>query len=131
VYLITYSAMNIQRMGLKMEFICGNMKTLQNNEAIMGSFNQMTNMLGYAHNPNFEVMSNNLQNFEKTMDDMLINGKMMEELMNSNNGMVDSTAEDMLQVLKGELAMDTANQVNEAALIKQQEMAFQEDLKKL
>lgn len=99
-------------MGLKMEFICGNMKTLQNNEAIMGSFNQMTNMLGYANNPNFEVMSNNLQNFEKTMDDMLINGKMMEELMNSNNGMVDSTADDMLNVLKGELAMDTANQVN-------------------
>ena len=45
--------MNIQRMGLKMEFICGNMKTLQNNEAIMGSFNKMTNMLGYANNPNF------------------------------------------------------------------------------
>ena len=112
--------MNIQRMGLKMEFICGNMKTLQNNEAIMGSFNKMTNMLGYANNPNFEVMSNNLQNFEKTMDDMLINGKMMEEMMNSSNGMPDSTAEDMLQVLKGELAMETANQVNEAALIKQQ-----------
>lgn len=123
--------MNIQRMGLKMEFICGNMKTLQNNEAIMGSFNKMTNMLGYANNPNFEVMSGNLQNFEKTMDDMLINGKMMEELMNSNNGVVDSTADDMLNVLKGELAMDTANQVNEAALIKQQEMQFQEDLKKL
>ena len=32
--------------------------------------------------------------------------------MNSNNGMVDSTADDMLNVLKGELAMDTANQVN-------------------
>ena len=65
-------------------------------------------------------MSGNLQNFEKTMDDMLINGKMMEELMNSSNGVADNTAEDMLQVLKGELAMDTANQVNEAALIKQQ-----------
>ena len=97
----------------------------------MGSFNQMTNMISQANNPNFEVMSGNLQNFEKTMDDMLINGKMMEELMNSNNGMVDNTAEDMLNVLKGELAMDTANQVNEAALIKQQEMTFQEDLKKL
>ena len=46
-------------------------------------------------------MSGNLQNFEKTMDDMLINGKMMEELMNSTNGVADNTAEDMLQVLKG------------------------------
>lgn len=124
--------MNIQRMGLKMEFIAGNMKTMQNNEAIMGSFNKMTNMLQYSNtNPNFESMSNNLQNFEKTMDEMLINGKMMEELMNSTNGVADSTAEDMLGVLKGELAMETANQVNEAALIKQQEMEFQEDLKKL
>lgn len=56
--------MNIQRMGLKMEFIAGNMKTMQNNEAIMGSFNKMTQMLNYGNNnPNFEVMSNNLQNF--------------------------------------------------------------------
>lgn len=56
--------MNIQRMGLKMEFICGNMKTMQNNEAIMGSFNKMTQMLSYSNtNPNFETMSNNLQNF--------------------------------------------------------------------
>jgi hypothetical protein len=43
---------------------------------------------------------------------MLINGKMMEELMSNQNGVVDSTAEDMLGVLKGELAMETANQVN-------------------
>ena len=57
-------SMNIQRMGLKMEFISGNMKTMQNNEAIMGSFNKMTQMLSYSNNnPNFESMSNNLQNF--------------------------------------------------------------------
>ncbi len=124
--------MNIQRMGLKMEFICSNMKTMQNNQAIMGSFEKMTTMLSYGNNsPNFEVMSNNLQNFEKTMDEMLINGKMMEELMNNQNGIADSTADDMLAVLKGELAMETSNQVNEAALIKQKEMEFQEDLKKL
>lgn len=123
--------MSIQRMGLKMEFIAGNMKTMQNNQAIMGSFDKMTQMLGYSNNPNFELMSNNLQNFEKTMDEMLINGKMMEELMSNQNGIVDSTADDMLNVLKGELAMETSNQVNEAALIKQKEMEFQEDLKKL
>jgi hypothetical protein len=39
--------------------------------------------------------------------------------MSNQNGMVDSTADDMLNVLKGELAMETSNQVNEAALIKQ------------
>jgi hypothetical protein len=104
---------------------------MQNNQAIMGSFDKMAAMLNYSNSPNFEVMSTNLQNFEKTMDEMMINGKMMEELMSSQNGIVDSTAEDMLHVLKGELAMETSNQVNEAALIKQKEMEFQEDLKKL
>jgi charged multivesicular body protein 1 len=104
--------MSIQRMGLKMEFIASNMKSMQNNQAIMGSFDKMTQMLNYSNNPNFEMMSNNLQNFDKTMDEMLINGKMMDELMNNQNGIVDSTADDMLQVLKGELAMETSNQVN-------------------
>lgn len=46
-----------------MEFICGNMKTMQNNQAIMGSFEKMTAMLGYSNSPNFEMMSTNLQNF--------------------------------------------------------------------
>ena len=40
-------------MGLKMEFIVGNMKTLHNNQAIMGSFDKMTQMLSYSNNPNF------------------------------------------------------------------------------
>jgi hypothetical protein len=45
------------------------------------------------------------------MDDILINGKMMEELMSQNTN-TDTTADNMLEVLKGELAMETANQVN-------------------
>lgn len=64
------------------------------------------------------------------MDDILINGKMMEELMAQNTN-TDTTAENMMEVLKGQLAMDAASQVNEAALIQQKEMEFQENLKKL
>ena len=37
---------------------------------------------------------------------MLINGKMMEELMSQNN-QTDTTADNMLGVLKEELAMET------------------------
>ena len=51
--------------------------------------------------------------------------------MMAQNTTTDQTADNMLDVLKGELAMETANQVNEAALIQQKEMQFQEDLKKL
>lgn len=45
--------MNIQRMGLKMEYIAGNMKSMQNNEQIMGSFQKMANIVGQTTNPNF------------------------------------------------------------------------------
>ena len=121
--------MNIQRMAMKMEFIGANMKSMDSNEKVMGSFQQMAQIAG-MNNPNFEVMSNNMANFEKCMDDILINGKMMEEMM-SQNTTTDQTADNMLDVLKGELAMETANQVNEAALIQQKEMQFQDDLKKL
>ena len=42
----------------------------------MNSFQQMAQIANY-NNPNFEMMSNNLTNLEKCMDDILINGKMM------------------------------------------------------
>ena len=112
-----YSAMNLQRMAMKMEFIAGHMKSMENNEKVMNSFQQMAQIANY-NNPNFEVMSNNMTNFEKCMDDILINGKMMEEMMSQNTN-TDTQADNMLEVLKGELAMETANQVNEAALIQQ------------
>jgi hypothetical protein len=42
---------------------------------------------------------------------MMINSKMMEELMTQDQN-TDSTADQMLNALKGELAMETENQVN-------------------
>jgi len=51
--------MNLQRMGMKMEFIAGNMKSMDSNEKVMASFQQMAQIAG-LNNPNFEVMSNNL-----------------------------------------------------------------------
>lgn len=51
-------------------------------------------------------MANNMQNLEKCMDEMTINTKMMEELMTQDQT-TDVTADQMLNVLKGELAMET------------------------
>lgn len=47
-----------------------------------------------------------MQNLEKCMDEMMINTKMMEELMTQDQT-TDATADQMLNVLKGELAMET------------------------
>ena len=112
--------MNVQRMAMKMQFIGANMKSMDGNQKIMDSFQQMATIAN-MNNPNFEMMSNNMSNLEKCMDDILINGKMMEEMM-SQNTTTDQTADNMLDVLKGQLAMQTANQVNQAALIQQKQM---------
>ncbi len=61
---------------------------------------------------------------------MLINAKMMEEVMAQDTG-ADQTADNMLDALKGELAMKEQNKINEAALIQQKEMEFAEQMKKL
>jgi hypothetical protein len=106
------------------------MKTMQNNQQIMNSFQKMAAIVGNTMNVDFESMANNMQNLEKCMDEMTINTKMMEELMTQDQT-TDVTADQMLNVLKGELAMETENQVNEAALIQQKEMQFQDELKKL
>lgn len=105
---------------MKMEFIGANMKSMDGNQKIMTSFQQMANIAN-MNNPNFQMMANNMSNLQKCMDDILINGKMMEQMM-SQNTTTDQTADNMLDVLKGELAMETANQVNEAASIQQKQM---------
>ena len=43
------------------------------------------------------------------MDDILINGKMMEQMMEQNTHTENSAAENMLNALKQELAMDAKN----------------------
>lgn len=50
---------------------------MDSNEKVMESFNKMAQIAG-INNPNFETMSNNLSNFERCMDEIMINGKMME-----------------------------------------------------
>lgn len=72
---------------------------MDSNEKVMTSFQQMA-QIANMNNPNFELMSNNLSNFQKCMDDILINGKMMEQLMSQNTN-TDTTADNMLDVLKG------------------------------
>ena len=44
--------MNLQRMAMKMEFIAGHMKSMENNEKVMNSFQQMAQIANY-NNPNF------------------------------------------------------------------------------
>ena len=49
-------SMNLQRMGMKMNFIAGHMKGMENNAQIMGSFEKLNQIAG-NNTPNFNVMS--------------------------------------------------------------------------
>ena len=76
------------------------MKSMQNNQKIMDSFQQMAAFVN-MNNPDFEAMSTNMSNLEKCMDDILINGKLMEQMMTQSNPTTDQTVDHMLEVLKG------------------------------
>lgn len=105
---------------------------MENSAQIMNSFQSMGRLINNnAGNVNFEQMSSNMQNFERTMDELLINTKMIEEMMGQNGPVADTQADDMLQVLKGQLALEENNQINEAALIHQREIEYANNLKKL
>jgi hypothetical protein len=39
-------------MGIKMDALVGTLKSSQNNQVMMGSFNKITNLLAYTQQPN-------------------------------------------------------------------------------
>ena len=50
-------------------------------------------------------MAENMQNLNNKMDEIMINNKMMEEVMKSDQ-VVDNTADDMLAALKQEISLE-------------------------
>lgn len=97
--------MNMQRMAMKMDNLVTQIKSNNSNQMMMGAFNKITNLMYYSKQPNIEVMATDLERFERCMDDMLINGKVMDEMMNKNSN-ADSTAELMMDKLKMEMALE-------------------------
>lgn len=64
-------------MGMRNEMMTGQLKTMQNNQQIMNSFNQVGHIAN-TMNPNFEQMAYNMNQFEEGMTKMTINQKMMQ-----------------------------------------------------
>ena len=111
MYLMTAAAkhneaMNMQRMSMKMDNMITTIKSGNSNQIMMGSFNKIVTLLHYSKQPNIENMAANLEVFERTMDEMMINGKVMDEMMNKNSN-TDSTADSMMDKLKMEMALET------------------------
>ena len=97
-----------------MDFMCGQVKSMRNNEAMVNNFTQLTNVASQQMgNFNFETMSNQLDMFNNKMDEMMINNKMMTEIMEGQEAGTDTVVEDMKNVLQQEIAMEEKNKLME------------------
>lgn len=83
---------------------------MRSNEQLVNSFTSLTNVASQQMgNFNFESMSNGLEQFNTKMDEMMINNKMMTEVMSGTEIGNDGMVEDMKNVLQQEIAMEEKN----------------------
>lgn len=62
--------------------MCGQVKSMKNNEQLINNFTALTNVASQSMGTfNFETMSNQMEMFNNKMDEMMINNKMMTEIM--------------------------------------------------
>ena len=88
-----------------MDSLAAVIKNGNSNQVMMNSFNKITSLLNSTHQPDIVNLANNLQAFETTMDAMLVDAKVMEEVIHKGTD-TDATADAMMQKLKLEMAME-------------------------
>ncbi len=93
---------------------------MQNQQHIMGSFEKM-GQIAIQMTPNFEKMAYTMNQFEENMTKMTVNQKMMEEMMGQQNLSNDPMADEMLKMLKQEVAMEDKIRMDEAMMIKEKQ----------
>ena len=95
-----------------MDYMCGQVKSMKNNEKMVNNFTTLTSLASQQMgNFNFETMSNQMEVFNNKMDEMMINNKMMTEIMSGNEVGNDAVVEDMKNVLQAEIAMEEKNKL--------------------
>lgn len=98
-----------------MDYMCGQIKSQRNNEALINNFTQLTNVATHnMGNFNFETMSNQMEMFNNKMDEMMINNKMMNQIMTGTEVGNDAVVEDMKNVLQQEIAMEEKGKLIQA-----------------
>lgn len=92
---------------MKMEFMCGQIKTMRNNEAFVNAFSALTGAATQQMG-NFDAatMSTQMEQFNTRMDEMMINGKMITEIMSTGETQTDGMVEEMKEALQQEIALE-------------------------
>lgn len=80
---------------------------------MVAMFGKMSNAVNQQMNSLDTVkMAQSMDMLNQQMDNMMINNKMMGELMNQDSLTEDATADQMLNVLKQEIALEDSNNLN-------------------
>lgn len=108
-------SMQCLRMAHKMDALCTVIKGNTSNVAMMDSLNKIAPLLSaQAQNIPVEKIYNDMEKFEKSMDDIMVSGKVMDSLLNANGQDVnqDLAVDNMLTQMKKELILDVNNDLN-------------------
>jgi len=103
------------RMAHKMDALCTIIKGNTANVSMMDSLNKIAPLLNaQAQNVPVEKIYNDMEKFEKSMDDILVSGKVMDSLLNANSQDVnqDLAVDNMLTQMKKEMILDVNNDLN-------------------
>ncbi len=87
---------------------------MKNNEIFINAFSNLT-QAATQQMGNFDAatMANQMEVFNNKMDEMMINGKMITEIMNTGETQTDGMVEDMKNALQQEIAMEEKNKLYE------------------
>lgn len=79
---------------------------MKNNEAFVNAFSMLT-QAATQQMGNFDAttMAMQMEQFNTKMDEMMINGKMITEIMNTGETQTDGMVEEMKNALQQEIAM--------------------------
>ena len=100
MYPTSYAALNYQRTAVKMELMCDQIKSMRNNEKMVATFNQMTGLVSQQMGQLDTVkMADQMQMFNEKMDEVLINNKMMTEVMHTDE-IGGANVDNMMDALK-------------------------------
>ena len=89
--------------------MCDQIKSMKNNEKMVATFTNMTQMVNQQMSQiDSTKMAEQMQMFNEKMDEAMINDKMMQEMMNSNE-VVDTNVDSMMDAIKQEIALEDKN----------------------
>ncbi|CAD8143384.1 unnamed protein product [Paramecium pentaurelia] len=99
---------NLQKMATRIQFVESQVKSSQANADMMQQLNVVTPIMQqYANTMSVEQLYQNINQFDRALDDIMVQGKVVDSMMNknSNDFQTNMAVDQMMQQLKKEEAL--------------------------